>query len=198
MRSYLFSLYSIILPLWLNETRLERLSKVVQQVWNCSNINSYQDILNIHETTSIFVMTVIFLLYGVICASWVNETGLGRLSKVVQQLWNCSNINSYQDVLNIHETTSIFVMTVIFLLHGVICASWVNETGLGRLSKVVQQVWNCSNINSHQDILNIHETTSIFVMTVIFLLHGVINASWVNETGLGILSKVVQQVWNYS
>src|SRR6266496_2851046 len=139
--------FCIISPLWLNKTRLERLSKVVQQVWNCSNINSYQDILNIHETTSIFVMTVIFLLHGVIYASWVNETGLERLSKVVQQVWNCSNINSYQDILNIHETTVIFVMTVIFLLHGIICASWVNETGLGRLSKVVQQVWNYSHIN---------------------------------------------------
>ena len=53
----------------------------------------------------------------------------------------------YQDILNIHENTSIFVMTVVFLLHGVICASWVNETGLGRLSKVVQQVWNYSHIN---------------------------------------------------
>src|SRR6266542_3542277 len=100
------------------------------------NINSYQDILNIHKTTVIFVMTVIFLLHGVICAFWVNETGLGRLSKVVQQVWNCSNINSYQDILNIHETTVIFVMTVIFLLHGVICASWVNETGLGNYSHI--------------------------------------------------------------
>ena len=93
MCSCLFSLYSIISLLWLKETHLERLSKVVQQVWNCLNINFYQDILNIHETTSIFVITVIFLLHGVICASWVNETGLERLSKVVQQVWNYLHIN---------------------------------------------------------------------------------------------------------
>src|SRR6266498_2922956 len=107
MHGYLFSLYSIISPLWLNETRLERLSKVVQQVWNCSNINSYQDILNIHETTSIFVMTVVFLLHGVICVSWVNETGLRRLSKVVQRVWNYLHINFCQDSLNIHGAISI-------------------------------------------------------------------------------------------
>src|SRR6266498_3362691 len=110
MRGCLFSLYSIISPLWLNETRLDRLSKVVQQIWNCSNINSYQDFLNIHETTSIFVMTVIFLLHGVICASWVNETDLGRLSKVVQQVWNYSHINFCQDSLNIHGAISIFTV----------------------------------------------------------------------------------------
>src|SRR6266536_99255 len=113
MCSYLFSLYGIISPLWLNETCLKRLSKVVQQVWNCSNINFYQDILNIHETTSIFVMTVIFLLHGVICASWVNETGLGRLSKVIQQVWNYSLINFCQVSLNIHGAISIFVIKLL-------------------------------------------------------------------------------------
>ncbi len=113
MRGCLFLLYSIISPLWLNETRLERLSKVAQQVWNCSNINSYQDILNVHETTSIFVMTVIFLLHSVICASWVNETGLGRLSKVVQQVWNYSRINFCQDSLNIHGAICIFVIKLL-------------------------------------------------------------------------------------
>src|SRR6266542_4914149 len=110
MHGCLFSLYNIISPLWLNETRLERLSKVVQQVWNCSNTNSYQDFFNIHETTSIFVMTVIFLLHDIICASWVNETGLGRLSKVVQQVWNYTCINFRQDSLNIHGAISIFVI----------------------------------------------------------------------------------------
>src|SRR6266536_5692852 len=109
----LFSLYSIISPLCLKETCLERLSKVVQQVWNCSNINSYQDFLNIHETTSIFVMTVIFLLHGVIYASWVNETGLGRLSKAVQQVWNYSHINFCQDSLNIYGAISIFVIKLL-------------------------------------------------------------------------------------
>ena len=122
---YLFSLYSIISPLWLNETRLERLSKVVQQVWNCLNISSYQDILNIHETTSIYVITVIFLFHDVICAFWVNETDLGRLSKVVQQVWNYSHINFCQDSLNIHGAISIFVIkllccVVFFLLYSII------------------------------------------------------------------------------
>src|SRR6266542_3985886 len=116
MRGCLFSLYSIISPLWLNETRLERLSKVVQRVWNCSNVNSYQDILNVYETTSIFVMTVIFLLHSVICASWVNETGLGRLSKVVQQVWNCSDINSCQDSFDIHGIVNTFVIKLLFTI----------------------------------------------------------------------------------
>src|SRR6266542_5643861 len=108
--------FCIISPLWLNKTRLERLSKVVQQVWNCSNINSYQDILNIHETTSNFIMTVIFLLHGISCASWVNETGLKRLSKVVQQVWNYSHNNFCQDSLNIHVAISIYVIKLLYYM----------------------------------------------------------------------------------
>src|SRR6266496_2103201 len=115
-------------------------------------------------------MTIIFLLHGVICAFWLNETRLERLSKVAQQVWNCSNINSYQDILNVHETTSIFVMTVIFLLHSVICASWVNETGLGRLSKVVQQVWNCSDFYFYQDSFDIHGIVNTFVIKLLFTI----------------------------
>src|SRR6266498_1133221 len=148
MHSYLFSLYSIISPLWLNETHLERLSKVVQQLWNCSDINFYQEILNVHETTSIFVMTVIFLLHCIICALWSNETGLGRLSKVVQQVWDYSHINFCQYSFNFRGAMSIFIMKLLchtqlfFSLYSIVSSLWLNETYLERLSKVVRKVWN--------------------------------------------------------
>ena len=106
-----------------------------------------------------------FLLHGVICASWVNETGLGRLSKVVQQVWNYSHIN-FVKIAWIFVALWAFISWnycathgCLFSLYSIISPLWLNETCLERLSKVVQQVWNCSNINSYQDILNIHETT---------------------------------------
>ena len=62
VRGCLFSLYSIVSSLWLNETRLERLSKVVQKVWNCSDINSYQVILNVHGAISTCVIKLLLYL----------------------------------------------------------------------------------------------------------------------------------------
>src|SRR6186997_1180293 len=83
---------------------------------------------------------------------------------------------------------------------------WSNETGKVSLSKVVQQVRNYLQFNFQKDWSSMSEvmadirdgiiirTSFLFASFSVPSILGVIWALWLNETGKGSLSKVVQQV----
>src|SRR6266511_969826 len=86
---------------------------------------------------------------------------------------------------------------------------WLNETGKGSLSKVVQRVRNYLQLNFQKDwsstsevMADIHKGIIIrtsflssFLSVPSFLAP--FEHFWSNETGKGSLSKVVQRIRNY-
>ena len=86
---------------------------------------------------------------------------------------------------------------------------WSNETGKGSLSKVVQRLQNYLKLNFQKNWLSMSEvmtdirdgiiirTSFLFASFSVPSFLGIIWALWLNETGKGSLSKVVQWVRNY-
>ena len=124
--------------------------------------------------------------------------------------WRWSTPGVYQHIHRQSKTSwCLFASFSVPSFLDVIWALWLNETGKGSLSKVVQWVWNYLQLNFQKDWSSTAEvmadirdgiiiwTSFLFASFSVPSFLASFKRFWSNETGKGSLSKVVQRVRNY-